>query len=274
MAQSRQDLSEGKRLPELSQKIYQKVESSVVRIECDNGNQVGSGVIVGMTDNERAIILTSCHVVAEAYEPTHLDRSLQFHDDIAVNLASDTTRFLPCKPPHAYDQVRDLALISTLESVPLGKAIRYAFLRHSGPGNLVAAMGFPDSYRLSQTIGNIKRIEGGYIVFDAHISPGSSGGPLVDKFGRMIGLSHSTFEEEGYALCSDSLVSIVDGWLRDVSPMNKWEYQKFGRFRDRLFRDWRFLAAELLVSGAIGFAIKENLKEDDLPGPITLPPLP
>jgi len=240
------------------------------KIECDGGNQIGSGAIVGITENGRALILTACHVVAIDFENTAPEMPLRFYDDVVVRLATDTATVRSCEVLGSHHREKDLALIATRESVPEKNiVINYNRSRHSGPGNLVAAMGFPDSDKLSQTVGNIKRIEGGFLVFDANIAPGSSGGPLIDKFGRMVGLSHSTFEGEGYAVPLDSLSTFVDGWLKKIILNKRWRRQKYGNFGQKMTRDWRFVLAELSLVGTIGYLSRPI--DPDLPGPPALP---
>jgi len=259
-----------KKPPEISTNVYNKVAPSVVKIECDNGNQIGSGAIVGITESGQAIILTACHVVAIDFANTPVEAPLRFYDDVAVRLATDTLAVRSCEVLSSQHREKDIALIATREPVPEKNiVIKYNRSRHSGPGRLVAAMGFPDSDKMSQTVGNIKRWEGGFFVFDAAIAPGSSGGPLIDKFGRMVGMSRLTFEGEGYAAPLDSISTFVDGWLKKIILNKRWQRQKYGNFGQKITRDWRFVLAELSLVGTIGYLSRPI--DPDLPGPPSLP---
>jgi S1-C subfamily serine protease len=259
-----------KKPPEISTKAYNKIAPSVVKIECDEGNKIGSGTIVGLNENGRAIILTACHVVAIDFENTPADSPLRFYDDIVVRLATDTATVRSCEVLGFQHREKDLVLIATREPVPeKNLVINYNRSKHAGPGTLVAAMGFPDSDKLSQTVGNIKRWEGGFLIFDANIAPGSSGGPLIDKFGRMVGMSRFTFEGEGYAVPLDSLSTLVDGWLKKIILNKRWQRQKYGNLGQRMTRDWRFVLAELSLVGTIAYLSRPV--EPDLPGPPSLP---
>jgi len=265
-----------KKPPEISTKVYNKVAPSVVKIECDGGNKIGSGAIVGLTEDSRAIILTACHVVARDFETTAPSMPLRFYEDIIVMLATDTTTERESVKLDFHHREKDLALIVTREPIPEKNVIiNYNRSRHTGPGTLVAAMGFPDSDKLSQTVGNIKRVEGGYLVFDAQIAKGSSGGPLIDKFGRMVGMSRSIFEEEeGYAVPFDSLSTVIDGWLQKIRLKNVWQRQKYGNFGERLRKDVRFIAGEMTIAGGIAWLINNALKppvEPDILRPPSLP---
>jgi S1-C subfamily serine protease len=255
-----------KKPPEISTKVYNKVAPSLVKIECDNGNQIGTGTIVALNENGRAIILTACHVVAIDFENTPADSPLRFYQDVAVRLATDTTTARQSAVLKLYDRKKDLILIATRKPVALENVvINYNCSKHTGPGALVAAMGFPDSDKLSQTVGNIKRVEGGYFIFDANIAPGSSGGPLIDKYGRMVGMSRSTFEGEGYAVPLDSISTVVDVWLKNITPKRSWQRRKYGNFGQKMIRDWRFVLAELSLVGTLGYLSRPI--EPDLPGP-------
>ena len=256
---------------EISTKVYNKVAPSVVKIECDGGNQIGSGAIVGLNENGRAIILTACHVVAVDFEDTPAEMPLRFYDDVVVRLATDTLTVRSCEVLSFQHREKDLILIATRKPVPeKNVVINYNRSKHAEPGTSVAAMGFPDSDKLSQTVGNIKRWEGGFLVFDATIAPGSSGGPLIDKHGRMVGLSRLTFEDEGYAVPFDSLSTVVDGWLKNILLKRLWRYQKYGNFGQKMINDWRFVAGEIALAGAIGVGIGIVAQ----PGPLPLPPPP
>lgn len=269
-AQTQAEKEKKKKSPAISTKVYNKAGLSVVKIECDGGNKIGSGTIVGFTENRRAIILTACHVVAVNYDTNATESELQFHEDIFVRLAIDTTITRQCELLSFYHLKKDIALIATREPVPEKNiVINYNRSKHSGPGTLVAAMGFPDSDKLSQTVGNVKRWEGGFLVFDANIAPGSSGGPLIDKFGRMVGMSRFTFEDEGYAVPLDSLSKHVDDWLKKIILNKRWRRQKYGNLGQKMTRDWRFVLAELLMVGTVGYLSRPI--ESILPGPPSTP---
>lgn len=261
--------------PELSQKIYKKVAPTVVKIELDNANKIGSGVIIGITDIGRGVILTACHVIATNYESVQIDSllTLTFHDDIRIKLAADTTEARDCEFLNYFDRKNDLALILTKSAIPEDRIIRYALSQDTGEGRIVAAMGFPDSDILSETVGNVKRIDGGYLIFDAEIAPGSSGGPLIDKHGRMVGLSQFTYEDEGFSAPIDSIRTLVDPWLVEMKVKRIWQRQRFGTFWERMVKDPLIIAGEIILLGGAGvmIGIAANPPEPDLPG---APPLP
>jgi putative serine protease PepD len=98
------------------------------------------------------------------------------------------------------DRGRDLALLETTERFPvLGAASTTV-----QPGSPVVVVGSPLGLADSVTTGVVSAIRpwtdgrpGQFIQFDAAISPGNSGGPLVDADGRVVGVAQSKLVQEG-----------------------------------------------------------------------------
>ncbi len=218
-----------KDLPEMPPKIYDRVAKATVNIICNDGQANGAGVVVGITPNGRALILTACHVVASNFKETDPDIALEFYRNLRVKIASEVTPVSAIVLPNRVDRANDLALIVTRERVTGNEVISYTRTEGLKPGEKVAAFGYPQTERLSQTVGHITRLEPKYLVFDARIAPGNSGGPLIDKNGRMIGVS--TFVEqknEGYALHMNLVLPIVEDWLRETKLSKQWKFEKDG----------------------------------------------
>jgi S1-C subfamily serine protease len=186
------------RIPE----IVDQVEPSVVAIVTDRGE--GSGVI---WDDEGAVV-TNNHVVAGASE-------------VEVVLASAAR--LPAEI-EATDERSDLAVLRVdREGLPAAR------FRSSGPdvGELAIAMGNPLGFEQSVTAGIVSGVHrsipsGGQtpalvdlIQTDAPISPGNSGGALVDANGEVIGISVAYIPPQqqavsiGFAIPSSTVVSVV-----------------------------------------------------------------
>ena len=173
--------------PALSAQVYQVVLPSLVLIRATHPGgdgkaetDLGSGVIV----TDRGDILTSLHVVAKAdtIELTFADgttstgqiASQQPENDIAV-IHADT-------PPEQLVP----AVLGDPRSVRIGDE---AFVI----GNPFGLSGSISSGVISGLDRSFKEREGGLtlnglIQVDAAVNPGNSGGPLVDRGGRVIGI--------------------------------------------------------------------------------------
>jgi len=144
------------------------------------------GMASGFVIRSDGYILTNEHVVEEASE-------------LAVTLGDDDGRSYPATVI-GRDDLSDLALIKIdagkpLQALPLGNSDTIAV------GDWVSAIGNPFGLSNSLSVGVISFIgrrdispsgRPGYYDFiqtDAAINPGNSGGPLVDRNGRVVGIS-------------------------------------------------------------------------------------
>lgn len=250
-----QTLQEKAPAPEMPAKVYDKVAPVVVKIVGDKGNKVGSGAVVAFSPEGRAVILTACHVVAGNFEEHERDPdiAMEFHRDLRVKIGLDSVFIPALAVPKWFDSAIDIALIVTRTQVSHTAVIRYNRSEGVKPGQKVAAFGFPETDALTQTVGFITRLEEKDLVFDAKIVPGNSGGPLIDKHGRMIGLSVKTVEGEGYARPLSLVLSIVDAWLSNMKLQTRWQRQKYVSFWQRMYSDPVFLASEIGALGGGGY---------------------
>ena len=198
---------ETKPVPSPAVKAYQSVRSSIVRVRAasdglkldDNASGVsygatGSGVVI----IDRGVILTSLHVVSGASRVRVL-----FEDGLesdAVVLSEQPENDLAVLQA---DKVPDDLRAATLRSA-----------RHLIEGEHVTAVGFPFGIGPSVSHGVISGLKREYqspdgdrqlsnlIQFDAAANPGSSGGPLVNAAGEVVGIVTailSTSEKGGFA---------------------------------------------------------------------------
>jgi S1-C subfamily serine protease len=154
----------------------------------------GSGVLIRVKGQNNPVVLTNNHVIAQAAP-----------DQITVNLADG--RLL--KPGYVWaDPESDVAVLridtqGTLPAAPLGDSDRVRV------GQWVLAIGSP--FGLNQTVthgiisarergqvslGNTIRIKD-FLQTDAAINPGSSGGPLVNLNGEVIGINTAIASHSG-----------------------------------------------------------------------------
>lgn len=187
----------------------ERVEPSVVTILTRPG--VGSGVVY----NDDGVIVTNAHVVGEKAR-------------VEVALA-DGTR-LPAEVL-ATDEITDLAVLQVER-----EGLRPADFRRDlpRPGELVLAMGSPLGFANSVTIGVVsglsREIPGSAAVTrslvdliqtDAAISPGNSGGALIDADGAVIGINEAYIPPVagavslGFAIPAGTVVDVVEQLLAD-----------------------------------------------------------
>ena len=149
--------------------------SAVVTIRLGTGH--GSGFAIGVD----GLILTNAHVVGDAKKVSIvLSNGLEVEGDVVRR-----------------NDRRDVALIRSPVRVPTALPIR---LGASKPLEKVFAIGSPLRVELQSTVTSgivsAVRVEERtglkFIQSDAAISPGNSGGPLLDQNGNVIGLSAAT----------------------------------------------------------------------------------
>ncbi len=276
-AQKRQAENKSDLLPEMPAKIYNRLAPIMVKIICGEGDEVtGSGVVIGLTPSGRVVILTACHVVARNFRESDPDIPLQFHDRIKMRIGLDSA-FAPAvlisKPR---DRATDVALLATRVTVSQKELIRYDYSRGVKPGKKVAAFGFPGTEKLRQTVGRIIERDEKYLVFDAAIEEGNSGGPLVDDAGRMIGMCvfyEGITKAKGYAVSMDFILSVTDDWLKKIRVEEIWQRQKYVSVWQRMYRDPKILAPGLAMMGGGGYLLfKPPPKEETLFGDPPPPP--
>jgi S1-C subfamily serine protease len=163
--------------------IYQRVAPSVVMVR--TGHDLGTGVIVA----DDGTILTANHVVASGGTIT-----VTFADGTAANAnvaAADPKLDIAALTPAKLPQVVVPATVG-------GSA---------GVGAPVVAIGNPLGLTDSVSAGVISGLDrtadtndgkfSGLIQFDASVNPGSSGGPLLDAHGHVIGIVVSIAAPDG-----------------------------------------------------------------------------
>ena len=194
---------ETKPVPSPAMKAYQAVRGSIVRVraigdglEQDDYIQraVGSGVVI----IDRGVILTSLHVVSGASRVR-----VEFQDGTESDAA-----VVSMQPEH------DLAVLQASQIPDDLQAATLRSAKHLVEGEHVTAVGFPFGIGPSVSHGVISGLHRRYqspegnrtlselIQFDAAANPGSSGGPLVNAAGEVIGIVTAilaTSEKAGFS---------------------------------------------------------------------------
>lgn len=201
----------------------ERVEPSLVTILTGGG--VGSGVVY----NSDGIIVTNAHVVGERYQ-------------VQVGLA-DGSRI--DGKVLARDETTDLAVVKVERSGLPAARFRKELPR---PAELVMAMGSPLGFANSVTVGVVsgvsREIPGSaaasralvdLIQTDAAISPGNSGGALVDADGAVVGINEAYIPPAagavslGFAIPAATVVDVVDELLEDGTATHSYLGLQLGR---------------------------------------------
>lgn len=156
--------------------IYSKATVKITGLFMGEWFELGSGFVFDSSGK----VITNFHVIADL-------------EEVKVTFANGDEKEVVSIGN--YDWAYDVAVLKleegTYDSVPLGSS------RSLRMGSKVYAVGYPLVQNLSITDGIISSIinEDGIemIQMTAPISPGSSGGALVNKYGEVIGITSATF---------------------------------------------------------------------------------
>ena len=188
---------ETKTLPSFATRAYESVHKSIVRVRAlgeglEPAENVQSAAGTGVVIVESGLILTSLHVVAGASRVR-----VHFFD----GLESEAT-IVSTQPEN------DLAVV---QAHKLPDDLMPATVRPAAgvmPGDNVIAVGFPFGIGPSVSAGVVSGVKREYrapggrglsnlIQFDAAVNPGSSGGPLVNAEGEVVGIVTAILDPAG-----------------------------------------------------------------------------
>jgi len=160
--------------------VYESVSPSIVAIDADIREGVSSGT--GCIIDSGGLILTSSHVV-EGFN----DIKITLHDGESYpgNMVANNINN------------SDFALIKIKTSGPL-KTINLGDSSSIKVGQKVLAIGNPFGFNRTLTTGIVSRVDKkrNKIQTDASINPGSSGGPLLNLNGEVIGINQSIYNPD------------------------------------------------------------------------------
>jgi putative serine protease PepD len=147
-----------------------KILKSVFTVETDDG--LGAG-FVGWSDDGATYVVTAAHVVSEVGEQVTLVRNNGSWGADVVGI----------------DQKRDLAVLRVagrpVNAAPLWqKPLR----NRPRPGDQLLLVGSPFGLSGTVTSGVVSAVRSNAIQTDAAANPGNSGGPAVDRHGRIVGV--------------------------------------------------------------------------------------
>lgn len=179
------DISNIKNL--LSKTDVSKLSASSVKVVYYdiNGIEIGNGS--GFITSSDGQVVTNYHVIDLV---TNI--KVVTSDDKTYNVIGVT----------AYDQKRDLAVLR-LEGAQNLPAVKLGNSDELKLGEDIVAMGYPLGLKVTVTFGNVSSLNtpGGFerteykdIQTTAPISSGSSGGPLLNMYGEVVGINYSTIK--------------------------------------------------------------------------------
>lgn len=155
--------------------LVKRARRSIVTVHAGNALGTGFAIHTATPTGYRTAIITNEHVIAEAEG--------QGGPDIFV---THGYRRLEARL-WTWDVENDLALLYISEVFP---KLDWASEQGHKPraGEFVVAIGSPYGLEGSTTTGVISRIYSNYIQTDAAVNPGNSGGPLLNRYGEVVGV--------------------------------------------------------------------------------------
>lgn len=177
-----------------AEKLFELHHKSVLQIQTDSGT--GTGFFIG----DGSTIATAAHVItgAQALEIVTADGTKLACSSLATNVQSDIA-ILKLTTTTAY---KPLFLAKLSEAIPGQDVIVISnplgFLTQSISKGLLSAIRVEDNLKLVQ--------------FTAEVSPGSSGGPLFNSKGQVLGLvtgSYARGQNNNFAVGSEAISEVL-----------------------------------------------------------------
>ena len=193
--------------------------SSVVLIVADLENgatRYGAGVVIDAAGS----VITSWHLLPGAlsvwamlYRPGRPSYT-PMEGGLGRFLAENRAALLEADPLRG-DPTLDIALLHVHADT---SGIPKLTIARDPPriGDRVFALGHPNESVWSLTAGVISSVRGGLIQHDAAIGTGSSGGPLLDARGRIVGINTSKLFEPAEGIGFARPVALVDRFSGDT----------------------------------------------------------
>lgn len=220
--------------------LAERARPSVAVVSFTGRNDRDSGVGTGFVLTEDGLLATNLHVIGEG-------RPIQVQ--FANGQRYDVTEV------HASERSLDLAIIRInakgLTPLPLGNGKKLT------QGQPIVAVGNPHGLKHSVVSGILSAQrnidEKPMLQLAIPVEPGNSGGPVLDRHGRVIGimtLKSAITENLGFAVNIDALKPLIE--KPNPLPMDRWltigSLDK-SLWRPRLGARWRQRAGRILVQG-------------------------
>lgn len=168
---------------------------------------IGSGFFV----DPRGYLITNHHVIESEVDPEY-----EGYSRLYVRLPEDPDERIPARVV-GYDRIFDIALLKVEMDAPFW--LSFTGIRSLEPGKRIIAIGSPGGLENTITSGIISATGrrflqmGDAMQVDVPINPGSSGGPLLDQAGNLVGVVFAGIEQfEGVNF------AIPSYWIQDFLP--------------------------------------------------------
>lgn len=162
--------------------IAAKVEPSVFIIETDYG--LGSGW-VARSDKSGSELVTNFHVIADAWNAGVVTVSVRQGDRTLKGMITRVD------PNDDLAVIHVAGILPALQTAPARPTLAQAVMVVGAP------LGLGGSLSVG-VISGFRSLEGSdFVQFSAPISPGNSGGPVVDARGRVVAVASAKFEGQG-----------------------------------------------------------------------------
>ncbi len=181
-----------------------RARRAVVRVIADGGNIIGSGSIIKI-DSGEAYILTAYHVIQQdLFKGVSHVRVELFTEEV---LEARISR-------HRIDTDNDIAVL-IVRNLPSAPPTPIPWESNVTERQKVWTLGHPrGGARWAVTDGLVSGIEGRKIYFSGTaVSPGNSGGPLLNDKGAFVGMNVNVAEQSGIALTADAIRALIRGWI-------------------------------------------------------------
>lgn len=160
--------------------VYAKINPAIVAVDTqlDDGISCGTGCII----NKNGTILTSAHILEDGRE---------------IIVTTSDGKDYKASIIKKLGEKKDIALLKI--SVPYNlKTVKLGDSSKIKVGEYVLAIGNPFGFKGTLTQGIISRIDysKNRIQTDAAINPGSSGGPLLNTKGEIIGINQAIYNPD------------------------------------------------------------------------------
>lgn len=178
-----------------AEEIYERCSKGVIIVGRGNDNKVGPSIASGAILNEEGVCITNYHVLKDLIESTSASKS---NDSITFFISTMDGKVFPVTDILSYSKAGDAAIFKIdargekLPAIPLGLSAK--------TGSKVYTISHPSGRHYFYSEGIVARNASGgktgpdaeRMEITADYARGSSGGPIVDSYGSLIGMVSST----------------------------------------------------------------------------------